>query len=247
MKKTLYLLLFSSQFFFAQSGFERGNALYQKGKYEEAISAYETILDSKKESAELYFNLANCYYKLNKVAPAIYNYEKALVLNPNDSEIQNNLAFAHKLTIDEIKVVPKVGFAKLLRDFTGAFHYNTWAWITVALSGFFLMFFLGYYFSQLTSSKRIFFIGMFMIVFLILLSGLAAIFEKSHFENERPAIVFAEITQVKSEPKSSSSDVFMLHEGAKVFLHESIENWVKIELTDGSEGWIENSAVKSVK
>ena len=247
MKKTLYLLLFISQFFFAQSGFERGNALYQKGKYEEAISAYETILDSKKESAELYFNLANCYYKLNKVAPAIYNYEKALVLNPNDSEIQNNLAFAHKLTIDEIKVVPKVGFAKLLRDFTGAFHYNTWAWITVALSGFFLLFFLGYYFSQLTSSKRIFFIGMFLIVFLILLSGLAAIFEKSHFENERPAIVFAEITQVKSEPKSSSSDVFMLHEGAKVFLHESIENWVKIELTDGSEGWIENSAVKSVK
>jgi tetratricopeptide (TPR) repeat protein len=247
MKKTLYLLLFTSQFFFAQSGFERGNALYQKGKYEEAISAYETILDSKKESAELYFNLANCYYKLNKVAPAIYNYEKALVLNPNDSEIQNNLAFAHKLTIDEIKVVPKVGFAKLLRDFTGAFHYNTWAWITVALSGFFLLFFLGYYFSQLTSSKRVFFIGMFLIVFLILLSGLAAIFEKSHFENERPAIVFAEITQVKSEPKSSSSDVFMLHEGAKVFLHESIENWVKIELTDGSEGWIENSAVKSVK
>lgn len=247
MKKTLYLLLLTSQFFFAQNGFERGNALYQKGKYEEAIAAYETILDSKKESAELYFNLANCYYKLNKVAPAIYNYEKALVLNPNDSEIQNNLAFAHKLTIDEIKVVPKVGFAKLLRDFTGAFHYNTWAWITVAFSGFFLLFFLGYYFSQLTSSKRIFFIGMFMIVFLILLSGLAAIFEKSHFENERPAIVFAEITQVKSEPKSSSSDVFMLHEGAKVFLHESIENWVKIELTDGSEGWIENSAVKSVK
>jgi tetratricopeptide (TPR) repeat protein len=247
MKKTLYLLLLTSQFFFAQNGFERGNALYQKGKYEEAIAAYETILDSKRESAELYFNLANCYYKLNKVAPAIYNYEKALVLNPNDLEIQNNLAFAHKLTIDEIKVVPKVGFAKMLRDFTGAFHYNTWAWTTVALSGFFLLFFVGYYFSQLTLSKRIFFIGMFLLVFLILLSGLAAIFEKSHFQNERPAIVFAEIIQVKSEPKSSSSDVFMLHEGAKVFLHESIENWVKIELTDGSEGWIENSSVKSVK
>ena len=247
MKKTLYLLLLTSQFFFAQNGFERGNALYQKGKYEEAIAAYETILDSKRESAELYFNLANCYYKLNKVAPAIYNYEKALVLSPNDPEIQNNLAFAHKLTIDEIKVVPKVGFSKMLRDFTGAFQYNTWAWTTVALSGFFLLFFVGYYFSQLTLSKRIFFIGMFLLVFLILLSGLAAIFEKSHFQNERPAIVFAEIIQVKSEPKSSSSDVFMLHEGAKVFLHESIENWMKIELTDGSEGWIENTAVKSVK
>jgi len=27
--------------------------------------AYQSVLDSKKESAELYFNIANCYYKLN--------------------------------------------------------------------------------------------------------------------------------------------------------------------------------------
>ena len=73
MKKILYLLLLTSQFFAAQTGFEKGNALYQKGKYEEAIAAYETVLGSKKESAELYFNIGNCYYKLNKVAPAIYN------------------------------------------------------------------------------------------------------------------------------------------------------------------------------
>lgn len=247
MKKILYFLLLTSQFFFAQEGFEKGNALYQKGKYEEAITAYQGVLDSKKESAELYFNIANCYYKLNNVAPAIYNYEKAILLDPTDSEIQNNLAFAQKMTIDEIKVVPKVGFAKLLRDFTGTFHYNTWGLIIMVLSGLFLLFFIGYYFSQLTLSKRIFFIGMFILVFLVLLSFLAAVFEKSQFENERPAIVFAEITQVKSEPKASSSDVFTLHEGAKVFLHESIENWVRIELTDGSEGWIEKSAVKSVK
>ncbi len=247
MKKLVFIFLLVSQVFFAQSIFYKGNALYQKGNYEEAITAYESILNSKKESEELYFNLANCYYKLNKVAPAIYNYEKALVLNPNDTEIQNNLLFAHKMTIDEIKVVPKVGFAKLLRDFTGIFHYDTWAWITVSFSGLFLLFFIGYYFSQLTLSKRIFFIGMFVLVFLILLSTLAALFEKSHDTNERPAIVFSEIAQVKSEPKSSSSDVFVLHEGAKVYLHESIENWVKIELTDGSEGWIESNNVKSVK
>lgn len=247
MKKLVFIFLLVSQVFFAQSNFEKGNALYQKGNYEEAITAYESILSGKKESAELYFNLANCYYKLNKVAPAIYNYEKALVLNPNDTEILNNLLFAHKMTIDEIKVVPKVGFAKLLRDFTGIFHYDTWAWITVSFAGLFLLFFIGYYFSQLTLSKRIFFIGMFVLVFLILMSTLAALFEKSHDTNERPAIVFAEIAQVKSEPKSSSSDVFVLHEGAKVYLHESIENWVKIELTDGSEGWIESNNVKSVK
>lgn len=247
MKNLIYFLLLFSNCFYGQGGFEKGNSLYQKGQYELAIEAYESVLNSKKESAALYFNMGNCFYKLNKVAPAIFYYEKALVLDPNDEEILNNLGFAQKMTIDEIKVVPKVGFAKLLRDFTGAFHYNTWAWITVSLSVIFLLLFIGYYFSQLTLSKRIFFIGMFILVFLIVLSVLAAIFEKSHDVGERPAIVFAEIMQVKSEPKPTASDVFVLHEGAKVYLHETIENWVKIELTDGSEGWIDSTAIKSVK
>lgn len=247
MKKTIFLFLLITQVFFAQSSFEKGNALYQKGNYNEAIAAYQSVLNNKKESAEIYFNLANCYYKLNKVAPAIYNYEKALVLNPNDSEIKNNLKFAQKLTIDEIKEVPKVGFAKILRDFTAEFHYDTWASIAVCFSGLFLLFFLGYYFSQLTFSKRIFFIGMFVLVFLILISVLAAIFEKRHYENEKPAVIFDEVAEVKGEPKTSAADIYVLHEGTKVFVHEVLDNWKKIELTDGSEGWIESSAIKEVK
>ncbi|KAB1156005.1 tetratricopeptide repeat protein [Flavobacterium luteum] len=247
MKNILYLLPLISQIFFAQTSFEKGNALYQKGNYNEAIAAYESVLQSKKQSAELYFNIANCYYKLNKVAPAIYNYEKALVMNPNDTEIQNNLKFAHKLQIDEIKEVPKVGFAKIIRDFTATFHYNTWAWISVSLALLFLLFFIGYYFSQITASKRIFFFGMFVLVFLILISTLSAIFEKSHYENERPAIVFAEVIAVKSEPKLSSSDVFTLHEGTKVYVLETVDDWKKIQLTDGTEGWIIDNAIKEVK
>lgn len=247
MKKILFIFLITTQVFFAQNGFEKGNELYQKGNYKEAITAYESVLDSKKQSAELYFNLGNCYYKLNKVAPSIYNYEKALVLNPNDVEIQNNLKFAHKLQIDEIKEMPKVGFARLIRDFTANFHYNTWAWISVSFAFLFLLFFLGYYFSQTTVSKRIFFFGMFIVVFLILISVLAALFEKNNYDNEKPAIVFAEVVAVKSEPKTSSSDVLVLHEGTKVYVLEVLDNWKKIQLTDGTEGWIENNAIKEVK
>lgn len=247
MKKLVFIFLLAFEALFAQSGFERGNAAYQKGNYQEAITEYESVIQGKKQSAELYFNLGNCYYKLNKVAPAIYNYEKALVLNPCDAEIQNNLKFAHKMTIDEIKDVPKVGFAKMLRDFTGNFTYDGWAWITVSFAILFLLFFLGYYFSQTTFLKRVFFVGMFGIVFLILISVLAAFSEKGHYESERPAIVFAEIASVKSEPKTSAPDVFVLHEGTKVFVEEKLDDWKKIQLTDGTEGWIENSAIREVK
>lgn len=247
MKNIFYILLLATQVFFAQNGFEAGNDLYQKGKYKEAVEAYENVLKANKQSAELYFNLGNCYYKLNKVAPAIYNYEKALVLSPNDKEAQTNLRFAQKRTIDEVKVIPKVGFGKLLRDFTGIFHYNTWGWISVAFSVLFLLSFIGYYFSELTLSKRIFFFGMFVMFVLLLISVAAAIFEKSHYKNEIPAVVFAEMVEVKAEPQKLASNVVTLHEGTKVYVKETLQNWKKIQLTDGTEGWIDKTAIKEVK
>lgn len=247
MKNIFYILLLTTQFFFAQSGFERGNGLYQKGKYDLAIKEYESVLKENKESVELYFNLANSYYKLQQTAPAIYNYEKALVIDPANKAALNNIKFAQKHTIDEIKVVPKVGFAKLLRDFTGIYPFDTWAWITIGFAILFLLFFLGYYFSQAVVAKRIFFLGMFVILLLIMLSILAAFFEKNHFDNEKPAIVFAESADVRSEPQNASTSIFTLHEGTKVYVEETLENWKKIQLTDGTEGWIDSKAIKEVK
>lgn len=247
MKNILYILLLLTQVFFAQNGFEKGNTHYEKGKYTEAVAAYEGILKDNKQSSELYFNLGNAYYKLNKVAPAIYNYEKALVLNPNNKDAINNLKFAQKRTIDEIKVIPKVGFAKLVRDFTGVYHYNTWSWIAVGLAMAFLLFFVGYYFSRVTVSKRIFFFGMFIFFILVIISVLAAFFEKSYFDNERPAIIFAEKSDVTSEPRNGDKPIFVLHEGTKVFVFETLGRWKKIQLTDGTEGWIDSSAIREVK
>ena len=247
MKHLVYIFLFITSFVFAQSGFKKGNVLYQKGQYEQAIQAYESVLDSRQQSADLYFNLGNCYYKLNKVAPSIYNYEKALVLAPEDVDVTNNLKFAQKLTIDEVKEVPKVGFAKLLHDFTGMYHYNTWAWISIVFGLLFLGFFMGYYFSLAAVLKRIFFFGMFVWVLFLLVSVGAAIFEKNHFVTDRPAIVFAEVTEVKSEPQKASPATFVVHEGTKVFVKEILGKWKKIELTDGTEGWIESGAIREVK
>jgi tetratricopeptide (TPR) repeat protein len=247
MKKLLLLLIFVTQAFWAQTAFEQGNKFYGKENYEAAITSYESVVNSGKQSAELYFNLGNCYYKIQKVAPAIYNYEKALLLSPNDTEIKTNLEFARKMAIDDIKVIPKVGFSKLIQDFTAKYYYDTWAWIAVAFAFLFLLFFVGYYFSHSTVLKRVFFFGMFFWLLGISLSTASGFYEKGRMDNERPAIVFAETASVKSEPKISATDAFVLHEGTKVYILESIANWKKVELTDETTGWIEESAIKEIK
>ena len=247
MRKLFFILLLISPSFWAQTAFEQGNQFYQKENYKAAISSFESILASGKESAEVYFNLGNCHYKLHQVAPAIYNYEKALLLNPNDDEIKTNLDFARKMTIDDIKVIPKVGFHKLIADFTSQYYYDSWAWIAVVFSFLFLVFFAGYYFSKKTLIKRLLFFSMFLWLLGICLSVFSGFYEKNRMDNERPAIIFAETTPLKSEPKIASQDATLLHEGTKVFVLESIANWKKVELTDETTGWIEDNAIKEIK
>ena len=83
MKKQFYILILFFQFSLAQNAFENGNQAYQKENFQGAITNYESVIASGKQSAEIYFNLGNCYYKLHKIAPAIYNYEKAGVAYPD--------------------------------------------------------------------------------------------------------------------------------------------------------------------
>ena len=247
MKNIFYISLLIFQVSLAQTAFDQGNKFYEKENYQAAIKSYQSVINTGKQSAELYFNLGNCYYKIQKVAPAIYNFEKALLLSPNDTEIKTNLEFARKMAIDDIKVIPKVGFSKLIQDFTAKYYYDNWAWIAVAFAFLFLLFFVGYYFSHSTVFKRVFFFGMFFWLLGIGLSTASGFYEKGRMDNERPAIVFAETASVKSEPKISATDAFVLHEGTKVYILESIANWKKVELTDETTGWIEESAIKEIK
>ncbi len=251
--KSIVFILLSTVVFANESdevskAFANANELYKKENYKAAATKYEFIHDNLKvESAELYFNLGNCYYKLDKLAPAIYNFEKALLFNPNDEVVKTNLEFAQKKAIDDIKTVPEVGISKAIYAFVVTWHYDSWAWAAVVMSLLFLLSFLGYYFGNTTVIKRIFFTGMFVFLVGILITVSAAFLQKQNDVKTKPAIVFSSAVNVKAEPKSSSEDVLVLHEGTKVFVLETLDNWKKIQLTDKTQGWIEKDAIKELK
>ena len=225
--------------------FEKGNALYNDGKFQEAINAYKEILSADKHSAEVYFNLANAYYKTNQVAPSIYYYEKALQLSPNDKDIQNNLAFAQNMTIDAIDIIPEVGFTKLINNTTNTFSFDAWSLIAISGVILFVMLFLIYYFSYSTARKRLLFVSSFACLILGLIALTFAFKKYDMVQNDRPAIVFAEESEIKTEPNLRSDNAFSLHEGTKVQVLEDFDdNWSKIQLSDGKTGWILKNNIK---
>ena len=225
--------------------FDAGNKAYNESNFQEAISSYERILESGVHSAELYFNLANAYYKLNKIAPSIYYYEKALQLSPNDKEIKSNLSFAQNMTIDDIEVIPEVGISKIFKGFVNILSFDSWALISVILVILFVVLFLGYYFSQATTKKRIAFVTSSASLILAVVALFFAFQKYEYDRKDQPAIVFAQETEVKTDPNLRSEVTFVLHEGTKVQILEHYQdNWTKIKLLNGKTGWILNSDIK---
>ncbi|WP_053990756.1 tetratricopeptide repeat protein [Mangrovimonas sp. TPBH4] len=227
--------------------FEQGNKLYNDGDYAEAIEKYETILNNGEHSAELYFNLGNANYKLNNIAPSIFYYEKALQLAPNDKEIQNNIAFAKNMTIDAIDVIPEVGLSKIVNGATRSLGFDGWAYIAVVGMLIFVVLYLYYYFSYSTVTKRITFVASFAFLGITLIALTFAFHRYELQKRDQPAIVFAEESQVKSEPNLRSEEAFRLHEGTKVQVLDTLNDWKKIKLTDGKTGWISSNDIRLLK
>lgn len=248
MKKLLLLIFLISSLVTGQNEqlFEQANTQYGEGNYEEAIELYEQILENGEASVAVYYNLGNAHYKLNNVAPSIYYFEKALQLDPKDPDVNNNIALARQRTLDEISENEETGFSKIIKDVVSTFSVNTWAKIAIGFSVLFAAFFLAYYFNTRPRAKRLFFAGA-VVVFLL---GAGSIFfamkQREIQLNNQFAIIYVEEAGVRDEPSMREETAFSLHEGTKARVLENYQGWVKIELADGTQGWVEDKSLKKL-
>ncbi|MEX0636833.1 MAG: tetratricopeptide repeat protein, partial [Ferruginibacter sp.] len=77
---------------FMEAHREKGVALYEAGKYEEAYKALDKAVTIQNNFDEGYFFMGRCLEKLNKPVEAIQMYERALLYDPNYLEAKNALA-----------------------------------------------------------------------------------------------------------------------------------------------------------
>ena len=228
----------------ADQDFERGNKQYEQKNYQEAVNAYQKVLDKGQQSAALYYNLGNANYKLNRIAPAVYNYERALKLKPNDADIKNNLAFAQKMTIDAITPLPQNTFDKWYNAILNLLPTDGWAILTVALILLFMVAFVAYFLVYGTIKKRVFFSTAFTSLGFGLLALFFAFRSEKRMNKDRPAIVFSAQAEVKASPNLSGDNAFTLHEGTKVMVLSENPQWKEIRIADGKEGWIPKTDIK---
>ena len=215
------------------------DALYEKGDYEKAAAAYESLLKVEGLAAEVYYNLGNCYYKLDKIPFAVLNYERALLLDPGDGDIRANLALARGKTVDKVVPPSEMFFVTWWRDLTNCMSMDSWT--IVGFSAFILMLIgiLVYRFvPQLLARKIGFYSAMFLFA-LVIIANFAAFSQHRDLTHRNTAVILAPSVVVKSSPSDRSTDLFLIHEGSKVeILDNSMKEWMEVKFEEGKQGWI---------
>ena len=70
--------------------------------------------------------------------------------------------------------------------------------------------------------------------------------EEFTLNGTKTGIVFAEEAGVRSEPNLRGEPAFLLHEGTKAKLLENYQEWYKIEIADGKQGWMLKENLKEL-
>lgn len=246
MKKLFFILatiLITTTHLPAQDMLQAANEAYAKGDFTKAIEWYEAALKEKGESATVYYNLGNSYYKANKIALSILNYERALLLEPGNGDIRFNLEIAKLKTVDKIESVGEFFLTSWFHSIEDSL--GTDAWSRFAITCFILLIgclFLFFFSRKILIKQLGFYTGVCMLV-LVIFGNIFACNQKKSLTQRDSAVIFVPTTTIKSSPSDSGTDLFILHEGAKVKLKNKIGNWNEIETADGNVGWIKGSEI----
>lgn len=244
------LLLLLTVSAFGQSGtkyfFEQGNQAYRDGEYAAALEWYMKIPAAGYESSQVYYNIGNCHYKLGNIGPTVLFYEKAHKLAPNDSEIRENLTLANLRVVDHIEMPPKFFLFEWWDSFMVLFNIPDLTKIAL----FFYILLVGLLalllFSRGTTWRRWVVYSVYSTLVLTVIASYLLIANIYDDRNTTEGIVLAKSLNVQSAPDAGSTDIFVLHEGAKVTLDETRGEWVKISLPDGKTGWMRQNLLGEI-
>jgi len=216
---------------------------YSEKKYKEAVILYESLLKDGMASWKLHYNLGNAYYKNNELGKAIYNYELANKLQPNNKDIKTNLRIANEKTIDQIESKENFFIVAIKSGLVNSLSTTGWAWLSIISLTSALLFAFMFLVSKNVLLKRI---GFFLSGLLLIATISSMVFGFSSLNNKQElnfAIITNHESRIHEEPNPASKVKFSLHEGAKVNVLETTNEWTNIKLENGNEGWVKTSEV----
>jgi tetratricopeptide (TPR) repeat protein len=227
---------------------KRGNDAYLRGDYAGAVAAYEQLDRQQVTSSELTFNLGNAYYRQGQLGRAIWCWERSLALDPDQDDARYNVDQARR--VESTRVEDKI---------EGAEREATWIRLVSQLSASTeTWLFVGLYLAlfvalglRLRARRRggadegrggawtalAAILGVAGALAALLLVGRVAM------DHVPSGIVLGDQIAVKEGADPNYKTSFNVHAGLRVRLLDRDQDWVRIRLANGLEGWVRDRDV----
>jgi hypothetical protein len=216
---------------------KRGNDAYFHGDFGAAIAAYEQLDHQGVVARDLYYNMGVAHFRQGSLGRAIWSFERALGADSEDEDARFNLAQARKLA--ERRVLDKIENAERedlwIRVVTVVSSSTaTWLFVGLYLGCFALLFWRRRVAEDsraaLTAGASILGVG-------ALLAGLLLL---GHMRLDRIpfGVVLPDTVAVKEGSDTTYRTSFEVHAGLRVRMLDRDQDWVRVRLANGLEGWL---------
>lgn len=219
-----------------------GNAAYEAGDFETAVSLYREMESMGVENGHLHYNLGNAYLRAGELGRAIASYRRSLRLLPRDEDALANLAFARRSARDEIDPPEPLALARTLLFW----HYSlapaeVLRSVVLVSAAFWIVLALRLY---RRASEVLRWSAVCLLVVGLALGG--SLVAHAAFA-PAAAVVLPQEIDLHAAAGEGSVVRFRLHAGTEVQVIEQRPEWIRIQLPDGQRGWSKREYVEIVE
>ena len=218
--------------------FMKANDAYEAGEYGRATRLYEELVAAGYPSGALYYNLGNSYLRVGALGKAIANYRKSQGMRPRDADLKANLSFARKNVKDAIAPPQAAPLLRTLFFWHYTLSLRELIYIVSILNVLFWIALSCQLFRRESEILRWMIPGT-----LILLVALGSSLLVRAMAPNGFAVVLQEEVDVHSGRSKESVIRFKLHEGTEAKVKDIQGGWVRILLSDGKQGWVQEKNV----
>lgn len=219
--------------------FESANLLYEKGQYEPAARAYETLLGQGVRSAPLLFNTGNAWFKAGRRGRAMVYWLQAEALEPRNDRIQINLEFVRK----ELNggALPDARWPVPLRKLTldewsGLFLVAGW----LCFGALALM-------TWKPSLRHLLRVPLAVGAVALAASLVLLVITVRDRANTTVAVVVTDEAVVRFGPLAASQSAFVVRDGTEFLVLDRKDDWLRVADAQGRDGWLLNRQVTQLR
>lgn len=221
--------------------FAAANLLYEQGRFMEAASAYEKLIERGTDTTGLHYNLANARYKAGQPGAALGHWRLAQSASPRQPELLSNLQFA-RANVPALRrsaLEPWEVWVRhlTLNEWTALALVSVWLWTAILM--------LITLRPEFATGLR----GYTQVAAIVAFLSLLGLGGSAGSRLARPlAVIISKDAPVRYGPVEESKVAFTLTEGMEARLHESRSGWHRISLPDGrNQGWIRSGTCVVVR